>query len=161
MLKIIRNWELQDYLRSENGHRGYGIPVSWNYKPLKIYNAYYDTNIALDYFFAVQLNIDNSIKETFVLDTSLIIYSDGQYLIDETKLFGGNLECGRYYFEFNNGKETFYSQVFVVRDLQEISRCSGMGYCSSSALISAMNISIAELQPILRLEDSDYILIEK
>lgn len=159
MLRILQGYQLQDYLRSEFANRKAGIHNAPNWRPLQIYNAYSD-NRELDYFFVAKIDREKRIIDTYVLPLTLIKYEYGQYRMDLTEHYGGTLENGIYYYEFNNGIDTFFSEIFMISNFGFIPKASDMILASSDNYVSDSGIELPALQPIQRLEDSDYLLEE-
>lgn len=161
MLKIIRNWELRDYLRSMEGVRGYGIPVSHNNIAIQWHGAYSDTNRTIQYFLARQIDNGCDVITSYVINVDRIKYENGQYLYDNTQLFDGYLPDGTYYFEFNDGYETYYSQIFTVFTFPELMLASGTWLASSDELISSLNIESNDMIILKQFEDSEYYEFEQ
>lgn len=155
MLRIIRNWEYRDYLRFFNGLRQYGIPIARNYMALQWQGAYAETEGTIIYFVARKIDNGNHVIESYDLGTDLIKYENGQYLYDNTKLYDGILPDGTYFFEFNDGEETYWSQAFCVKARDELALTSSIDYCSSESYISDLNISIPDQIIIKRFEDGE------
>lgn len=159
MLKIIRNWELRDYLRSMEGVRGYGIPIGRNNIAIQWQGAYSDIQRTIQYFLARQIDNGNSVITSYVIDEGRIKYENGQYVYDNTQLFDGYLPDGTYYFEFNDGHETYYSQIFAVVTFPELMLASGGWLASSDELISSVNISDNDLLILERLNEGGVVQI--
>ena len=140
MLKIIRNWEKQDYLRDLQGNRGYGLQIACDYTPLKIYGAFTSESRTILYLFAQKIDDKAEIVDTFILNVNMLTYSDGQYIFTNTADFGGYLNKGVYFFEFNDGYETYYSEIFKVESIAELWKASGDELISGDFLISDLNI---------------------
>jgi len=115
MLRVTTGQQL-DHLRMSKGNQLFGIQVARNNKLLDIYNAYYPVATIINYFYANRINISNETIEIFILDNSYLFYEDGQYLIDRTEDFIGNLPDGIYYLEFSNGTTVFSSEMFAISE---------------------------------------------
>jgi hypothetical protein len=161
MLKIIRNWQLRDYLRSMQGARGYGIPVSKNYMALQWHGAYSDTSRTIGYFIARQVDNGCDVITSYSIDTGRIKYENGQYVYDNTQLFDGYLPDGTYYFEFNDGYETYYCELFTVKEMEVLMLASGAWLASSSELIANSMIDNPDLIALKSFEDSEYYEFEQ
>jgi uncharacterized protein (TIGR02145 family) len=115
----------------------------------------------IEYFIARRINDTRHVLESFELNTDLIVYENGQYLFDETKCFDGYLPDGVYFFEFNNGYETYRSQIFNVTDFPLLPMGSGAELGSSSELSSSGSVEIPDTIILRRFEvDSDYYQFE-
>jgi hypothetical protein len=159
MLKIIRNWQLQDYLRNSQGWRGFGIPVNPTHRIQQFGGAYSENNNTIVYFIARQLDFfSNSVIYNYDISTSLIKYSDGQYLIDETQLLGGTMPEGFYYLEFNDGFQTYYSELFAVIEFEELALfSSGIINWSSSQTFASLNVDKSNLIILKQFSDENYV----
>lgn len=157
MLKIIRNWQLKDYLRSLEGARGYGIPIARNNIAIQWQGAYSDTNRTIVYFLARQIDNGCEVITSYVIDTSRIKYENGQYLYDNTQLFDGYLPDGTYFFEFNDGYETYFSQIFAVVSFPELMLASGTWLASSDELISSLNVENNDMIILKQFAESDFV----
>jgi hypothetical protein len=160
MLKIIRNWQLRDYLRSMQGARGYGIPIAKNYMALQWYGAYADTNGVIEYFIARQVDNYSELIASYAIEESRIKVENGQYVYDNTQLFDGYLPDGTYYFEFNDGYETYYSELFTVKDTETLMFASGGWPVSSSEYISSSSIENPLTEVLKQLESGEYVEFE-
>ena len=145
MLRIIRGWNRKDYLRNLQSVRAYGIPIAPKYMPVQWQGAYTDENRAIVYFIARQIDTVNEVIYSYNLETNLIKYENDQYVWDNTKLYGGYLPDGCYFFEFNNGYETYFSQMFNVTDLDEFDSASSALPCSDADLVSSLNVPTPDL----------------
>lgn len=161
MLKIIRNWQLRDYLRSMQGIRGYGIPISKNYMALQWGGAYADSAGTIGYFFARQVDNGIDITTSYAIDTGRIKYENGQYVYDNTQLFDGYLPEGTFYFEFNDGYETYYSELFTVKDINILMLASGGYLVSTSELVSESEVDNPNFVLLKQLENSEYYEFEQ
>lgn len=158
MLKIINNWELQDYLRNSQGRRGYGLPINPTHRLQQIGGAYYKTDETIVYFIARQLNDSNTVIINYDLDVDLLTYSDGQILIDNTQFLNGILPEGYYFLEFNNGKNTYYTEIFAIKEFDELLLCSsGVEYCSGSLPVSTLNIDKSNLIILKQFSTEEYV----
>jgi hypothetical protein len=161
MLRFTRDWQLPDYLRSLEGARAYGLPISKKYTALQFYNAYADVEGTIVYFIARKIDDTRHVLLSYDLDVDLIVYENGQYLFDETKCFDGYLPDGVYFFEFNDGYETYRSQIFNVTDFPLLPMASGAELASSSELVSSGSVEIPDTIILRRFEvDSDYYQFE-
>jgi hypothetical protein len=155
MLKIIRNWQLRDYLRSFQGIRGYGIPIAKPYMALQWYGAYAEKEGTIIYFIARQIDNGNEVIANYEIATDRIKYENGQYLYDNTKLFDGKLPDGTFFFEFNDGYETYYSQIFTVKAMDMLFMASGAWLASGSFEIAATNINNPNQIILKRFEENE------
>jgi len=135
MLKIYKNNILQDYMRTAQGNRGYGLQMCTGKSPLQIYNAYSD-NLAITYFNLNRIDSGNVVLTTTTVSNDLIKYENGQYLIDRTKLFSVSFPEGVYYYEFSNDTNIFVSEIFKIQDINQPFLASSSILSSSSFLIS-------------------------
>ena len=115
MLRITTGQTL-DHLRMAKGYQLFGIQVGRNDKPLQFSNAYDLIGDSIVYFYANRINPANKTIEVFELNTDCLIYGDGQYYVDGSKSFTGNLPDGVYYFEFSNGTTIFNSEMFAISE---------------------------------------------
>jgi hypothetical protein len=145
MLQVIRNWEKQDYLRHNQGNRGYGLKIQNMWMPLPIMGAYSDTQRTIVYLIARQIDDKMNVITSYDIDTSLITYEDGQYCFDKSKTLGGLLPEGVYYYEFNDGYETYFTEIFKVEDITELDLASCSLPISDEDLISSLNINTHDL----------------
>jgi hypothetical protein len=156
MLQVIRNWIQQDFLRHNQGNRGYGLKIQNMWLPLPISGAYSDIERTIVYLIARKIDDKNEVITSYEIDTSLIIYEDGQYCFDKTKTLGGILPEGVYYYEFNDGYETYYSEIFKVEDITELDLASNPLPISDEDLISNLNINTHDLIILKQFDDSEY-----
>ena len=162
MLKIINNWELQDYLRNSQGRRGYGLPINPTHRLQQIGGAYYKTDETIVYFIARQLNNSNTVIVDYDLAVNLVAYSDGQILVDNTQFLNGILPEGYFFLEFNNGKNTYYTEIFAIKEFNELLLCSsGITDCSSSLSIATLYIDKSNLILLKTFEDSELYQFEQ
>lgn len=161
MLKIIRNWQVRDYLRSMQGVRGYGIPIAKPYMALQWQGAYADDEGVIGYFFARQVDNGVDVIASYVIDTDRIVYENGQYVYDNEQLFDGYLPEGTFYFEFNDGYETYYTELFTVKDYDSLFYASGAWYASTSELVASTYVDNPDLVKLKQLEDSEYYEFEQ
>jgi len=160
MLRIIQPYELRDYLRTAPGDMGYMTPVAPNNRPLQWQGAYSE-NISIVYFIARKINNIGYVETSYDIETTCITYANGQYLIDETKLFDGILPEGYYYFEFNNGINSFFTELFCVKNLCQLIRCSSSQLCSSSTLIGESCVKNPNVIVLRQFEtETDYYIFE-
>lgn len=156
MLKILNPTELKDFLRSYNPRLDYGLPIARPYHSLGWRGAY-SKELPIGYFIARKINEAGIVIENYEISTDLIIYENGQYLYDLTKVYNGYLPEGVYFHEFNNGQNTFYSQAFAVVDYSEIELASGAILASSNNLINETNIKDANILILKQFTDSRYV----
>ena len=119
MLRITNQTILQDSLREFKGNENFGLQVSRNNKPLQISGAY-SLGGEIIYFYAHKLGYQNKVLTTYELSLDTLTYLDGQYLINPAKYFDNTtptnvLSDGNYFLSFANSTETFYSEVFTVK----------------------------------------------
>lgn len=141
MLKIVRNWELQDILRSYQASREYGLQVSKNYRAIQWYGAFAPSDRGIIYFIARQINFEDNVLISYDIAVDRIKYEKGQYLYDKTKLFDGILPNGIYFLEFKDSWEKYFTNIFQVTDTPEPMLCSGAWPCSSSMPINSLTVS--------------------
>ena len=122
MLRIYKNTQLKDYLRTCQGSRGYGLQISNDVNPLQIGFAYCITNETVTSFKLNRIDSGNEILSSITLNVNLLKYEIGQYLIDNTKIFGVTIQEGVYFYEFSNGRDTFYSEIFKIETIQKVFR---------------------------------------
>ena len=159
MLRIIRNWELQDYLRNSQGDRNFGMPVNPTHRLQQIGGAYHDANETIVYFIARQIDFLNNVVYNYDLSTSLLKYEDGQYVIDNSITLGGLLPEGHYYLEFNNGVQTYYTEMFTVLEFDELDLASSEFVISDEDLISSLNIDKTNLIILRQFSTEEYVQI--
>jgi hypothetical protein len=155
MLKIIRNWQLRDYLRSLQGLRRYGIPIAKNYMAIQWGGAYARVEGTIIYFIARQIDDGSEVIANYDIATDRIKFENGQYLYDNTKLFDGILPDGTFFFEFNDGFETYFSQIFTVKYVPMMLRTAGAWHTSTRTGISALNITNPNQIILKRFEDNE------
>lgn len=155
MLKIIRDWKLQDFLRSHQGLRSYGIPVSKNYMALQWFGAYAPSDRGIIYFLARQIDSGNEVIANYDIGTTYIKYESGQYLYDDTMLFDGILPDGVFFFEFRDSYETYRSEIFRVKDMCMPFLASGTWKASGSFKISQTCVTNASTIILKKFEDND------
>ena len=158
MLRCATSIELRDFLRSFDGSRPYGIPIAKNYMALPWAGAYTEAERTIQYFIARQIDNGNDVLVNYDLDTDLILYENGQYIYDMTSVFAGVLPEGVYFFEFNDGYDTYFTQIFAVNDISEIRKASSAGLCSSSRLIGSVNFDMPQ-QIVLKTFENDFYFI--
>ena len=140
MLNIIRQYQLRDHLRPFQALRSYGIPIAKNYMALQWHGAYATVPSSISYFVARKIDNSDNVGISYDLGTGLIKYENGQYLYDNTKLFDGILPDGTYFFEFKDGYEVYWSQIFTVKAMDELFMASGVWLASGDFDISDINI---------------------
>jgi hypothetical protein len=158
MLQIIRNWKLRDYLRSYQGLRNHGIPASKNYMAIQWMGAYSPSDRGIVYFVARQIDNSSEIIENYDIGAAWIKFESGQYLYDNTKTFDGILPDGIFFFEFNDGVETYWSEIFCVKAVETLMLASGVQVASGSWGVSDVNIENPD--PILLKTFEENILYE-
>ena len=157
MLRCLKPYELKDFLRTAQGSRGYMIPVAPYNRALQWFGMYTDTERTIVYFIARKIDNFNHVAESYEIDTSCIKYENGQYLYDETKLFDGYIPDGIYYFEVNDGYNSFYTEIFCVKsDFCQLDNASSSLPCSDADLISASCVSNPSLI-VLKQFESEFI----
>lgn len=161
MLKIIQNYQLVDFLRKFNGDRAYGIPIAPNYMALQWQGAYAETERDIVYFLARKIDNSENVITSYVIDIDRIKYENGQYLYDNTKLFDGYLPDGCYFFEFNDGYQTFYTQIFAVDSQPKFEFASSAGLASSSELVSSSLMENPNQIILKQFENSEYFEFEQ
>jgi len=161
MLRIIRNWQSRDHLRSFQALRSYGLEVGKEYMAIQWHGAYTTENRTIIYFIARQIDDLNFVKKSFDLDVNLIKYENGQYLYDNTKLFDANLPEGTFFFEFNDGYETYYSTIFTVKYKDLLFMASGTWLASGSFHITDNSIQNPNTIILKEFEKlSEYVIFE-
>lgn len=156
MLKTLKPYELKDYVRDFQGDRGYMPPVAPNNRALQWYGMYPDKERTIVYFIARKIENKDYVVESYQIDTGRIKYESGQYLYDETLLFDGTLPEGCYYFEVNDGFNSFFTELFCVKNLCQLLRCSSSQLASSSTLISELCVKNPNVIVLKQFEQSDY-----
>jgi hypothetical protein len=157
MLKILRNWNLSDYLRTHQGARDYGIPIAKNYMALQWSGAFTSKERTIIYFIARQIDNGNEVLANYDIGPTYIKYENGQYIYDNTMLFDGILPDGVFFFEFNDGYENYKSEIFCVKARDEFFMASGAWLASGSFLISDLNIPNPNLIQLKQFTDNDYV----
>ena len=120
--------------------------------------AYTKEERTIEYFIARKIDNGTEVLENYDIDTDLILYENGQYIYDMTKVFNGVLPVGVYFFEFNDSYDTYFTQIFAVNDISEIRKASSAGLCSSSRLIGSLNFDMPQ-QIVLKAFENDYYYI--
>ena len=143
------------------GVRGYGIPIAKNYMALQWQGAYTDASRTIQYFIARQVDNECTVQTSYSIDEGRIKYENGQYLYDNTQLFDGYLPDGTYYFEFNDTKETYYSELFCVKDTPSLMLASGGRPVSSSDYINSTFVDNPDLLILKQFEDSEFYEFEQ
>lgn len=162
MLRIYRDWELRDYLRNLKGFRSFGIQLSRNDIALQWQGAYADEEGTIIYFIARKIDDTNEVLESYEIATDRIKFENGQYVYDITQCFDGYLPDGTYFFEFNDGYETYRSEIFTVQDMPSLMLASGTWLASSNAYITDINIDSPDLVLLKIFEvDNDYVQFEE
>lgn len=162
MLRVTRGYQLMDYLRSLQGSRKYGLQISRPYMALQWYNAFADDEGEIVYFIARRIDGTKNVIESYELDTDLIFYENGQYLYDNTQLFDGNLPDGVYFLEWNDGYDTYRTEIFSVTNMDEFFVASGAGLASGDFLVSSSTIEIPDEILLKKFEvESDYVQFEE
>lgn len=158
MLNIIRNWQLQDYLRDLQSNRGYGLQITPDYILPQITGAYAESSGTISYFVAHQIDDGYSILSTFIIEEDRLIYENGQYQMDKTKILNGSIPEGVYFIEFNDGKETYFSEIFKVEVIDELAKASCANYVSGDDIISDLNIETnGFLERLKEFAESDFV----
>lgn len=161
MLKTLKPYELKDYVRDYQGDRGYMPPVAPNNRALQWFGMYSSEERTIVYFIARKIDNKDYVSESYNIATDRIKYENGQYLYDETMLFDGTLPEGCYYFEVNDGYDSYFTELFVVKNISQLLLCSSTLPCSSSELISASNVLNPNLIVLRQFEtDSEYYIFE-
>lgn len=135
MVKVYKNNVLQDYLRTAQGERGYGLQIANNMVPMPLYNAF-SGDYPVSSFNLVRIDSGVEILATISLSTSLLKYVNGQYLIDSTKVYGVTIPEGVYYYEIATSHDIFYSEIFKIQYIEQPFRSSSALLSSEEKLVS-------------------------
>jgi len=146
MLRFLKTYETKDFLRDAQYNYGYGVQILPNSRSVQWHGAYSDTEGTIAYFVARLINNGGEVEKSYALDTACIEYANGQYNYDDESFYGtGVLPEGFYYLEFNDGLNTFYSEMFCVKNIATQFLASGDWLASGDFLVSQITIEPVEL----------------
>jgi len=135
MIRVFKNNVQKDFLRDNQGFRGYGLQIGSNRVPLQIYGAY-SSDLAISSFKLNRIDSGNEVIESLTLSNDLIKFDTWQYLIDKTKLFEITIPEGVYFYEFSNGFDVYCSEIFKIQFINLPFMASSSLLASSSKLIT-------------------------
>lgn len=113
-IKVTKNTETQDYQKDSAGWLLLGLQKSTYNALLPIFNAYSD-NRAITEVNLIKLGVNKEVLSSSSLATDLFIWSDGQYLTDDTKAV--SLPPGIFKIQFANGFDIYETEPFKQNNL--------------------------------------------
>ena len=135
MIRVYKNTILNDYLRTCQGSRGYGLQICNGRSPLPIYGMY-SNDVGITNFKLNRIDSGSVILEKISLSTDILAYVSGQYYIDNSKLFDVTIPEGVYFYEIQTATDIFYSEIFKIQTINGRFLSSGSLKSSSSKLVS-------------------------
>lgn len=146
MLRFLKTYETKDFSRDAQYNLGYGVKICQNNRSVQWHGAYSDTEGTIAYFVARMIDQAGQVLKSYALDTACIEYANGQYNYDDETFYGtGVLPEGFYFLEFNDGLNTFYSEMFCVKNIATQFLASGDWLASGDFLVSQITIEPVEL----------------
>lgn len=142
MLRFLKTYETKDFSRDAQYNLGYGVKICQNNRSVQWHGAYSDSEGIIEYFQAKSVNsVGVPDGAYYELDVDCITYANGQYNYDPESFYGGTIPEGFYYLEFNDGVNTFYSEMFCVKCITKPFIASGDWLASGSFLVSSVSIT--------------------
>lgn len=164
MLRFLKPYETHDFSRDLQLNYGYGIQICPNNRSVQWTGAYSETEGTIGYFYARFVNNAGQVEKTYILNENCITYSNYQYNYDPDSVYGtGILPEGYYYLEFNDGLNTFYSELFCVKCVNKLFIASGDWLASGGFLVSQLIIDCDSSSPELEnfiLENGEYFVLD-
>jgi len=145
MLRFLKTYETKDFVRDLQLNFNYGIQICPNNRSVQWHGAYADSEGTVSAFTARKVASSGEVEKSYVLDTACILYANGQYYYDPDSFYGdGILPEGFYYLEFSDENDTYYSELFCVKELVNQFLSSGDWLASGSFLVSQITIEPVE-----------------
>ena len=135
MLKIIKSNQLNDYLRTCQAKRGYGLQICNGRSMLPVYN-FYSNDVGITSVKLNRIDDGNVILSQISLLTSIFLYVSGQYYIDNTQLIGTSIPEGVYFMEIQTANDILYSEIFKNQTINGRFLGSSSLKASSSKLVT-------------------------
>jgi len=141
MLRFLKTYETRDFVRDLQLNFNYGIQICPNNRSVQWHGAYADSEGTVSAFTARKVASSGEVEKYYELDTDCVLYANGQYYYDPESFYGdGVLPEGFYYLEFSDGIDTYYSELFCVKELVNQFLASGDWLASGSFLVSQITI---------------------